>query len=266
MPQLVEYLRKEIEKGKPDLIITDFEPALPRAAKSVGVPFISLDHQHILSVCKLSSLPFSIRQYAEFMSRVVDLYYSGQQHTIVSSFHFLPLKPKCRDISTVGTIFRPEITEVKPEIGKHILVYLRRHVRPELLQILADAGCEMRIYGLGEQPAQGKLTFCPVDRHRFVEDLATSRAVICTAGNQLISETIYLDKPILSFPEAGNQEQRFHSFLLKDAGIGMTLDIQAITQNDIRTFLDKPEQFIGQIDKDQFKGNKAALEAIRRYC
>ena len=44
---LSRRLRADIEKETPDLVITDFEPTLPRVARHVGVPFISLDRQHV---------------------------------------------------------------------------------------------------------------------------------------------------------------------------------------------------------------------------
>jgi uncharacterized protein (TIGR00661 family) len=47
-PKLIQGLQDEIEREQPDLVITDFEPSLPRAARRAGVPFISLNHQHFL--------------------------------------------------------------------------------------------------------------------------------------------------------------------------------------------------------------------------
>src|SRR5207248_900326 len=52
---LIKELSTEIRRERPDLVITDFEPALPRAAKECGIPFISLDHQHFLTVSDLST-------------------------------------------------------------------------------------------------------------------------------------------------------------------------------------------------------------------
>ena len=44
MRQTLLYLGHAL--AKPDLVITDFEPLLPRAARLEGVPYISIDHQH----------------------------------------------------------------------------------------------------------------------------------------------------------------------------------------------------------------------------
>jgi hypothetical protein len=46
--KLLARVRHLIREEGADLAITDFEPSLARAARSTGVPFISLDHQHFL--------------------------------------------------------------------------------------------------------------------------------------------------------------------------------------------------------------------------
>src|SRR5262249_50619291 len=94
LPKLVEEIRAHIDRYPPDLAITDFEPALPRAAKATGLPFLSLDHQHFLSFCNLDGLPPSLRMHAWMWGKVVERYYSGQVESVVSSFFSAPLKRK----------------------------------------------------------------------------------------------------------------------------------------------------------------------------
>lgn len=56
MPRRIDRLCHGIECDQPGLVVTDFDPLLPRAATRMGVPFISLDHQHFLLAYDLSSL------------------------------------------------------------------------------------------------------------------------------------------------------------------------------------------------------------------
>ena len=42
---------------------------------------------------------------------------------------------------------------------------------------------------------------------KFAEDLARCKAVVSSAGEQLMSESLYLGKPLFSMPEGGNFEQ-----------------------------------------------------------
>jgi Glycosyl transferase family 1 len=65
----VTEVMPEIERCRPDLVIADFEPILPRAARRARVPFVSFDHQHYLVAGDLSELPFLERSGAGWCVR-----------------------------------------------------------------------------------------------------------------------------------------------------------------------------------------------------
>ena len=262
---LSRRLRSDIERESPDLAITDFEPALPRAARRAGVPFISLDHQHVLLTSDLSSLPMELRWHAFFMAQIVRGFCRGQMQTVVSSFYFPPLKPRAQDVTQIGVLLRSEVLEATPERGNHLVVYLRRFGSPEVFRALEACGCEVRIYGLGDQPSSGRLRFLPIDMHRFVEDLATSRALISTAGNQLIGEALYLEKPVLAMPEHRNHEQRINGHFVQCSGAGLSVGMEQISPVHTRHFMEQCEAFRARINRRQVCGNTAALNIINQY-
>ncbi len=80
---LVDRLFPEIEKFGADLVVTDFEPALPRVAARYGIPFVSVDHQHFLRAYDLGSLPLFLSVQAFFMSHVVSMYIKNPAETLV---------------------------------------------------------------------------------------------------------------------------------------------------------------------------------------
>ena len=53
----VRELQERLEADRPDLVLTDFEPLLPRAAERCGVPYASIDHQHFLTTYSLRGMP-----------------------------------------------------------------------------------------------------------------------------------------------------------------------------------------------------------------
>ena len=90
LSSLIRDLAAVIRKEKPDVIVTDFEPALPRAARRVGVPFVVLNHQHFLVVSDLSALPRSLQLYAAYMSVVVGRIIRGNRRRLYLRFLFHP--------------------------------------------------------------------------------------------------------------------------------------------------------------------------------
>lgn len=146
---LSRRLRTDIETEAPDLVVTDFESALPRAARRAGVPFISLDHQHVLLTSDLSSLPMELRWHAFFMAQIVRGFFHGQMQTVVSSFYFPPLKPRAQDVTQIGVLLRSEVLEATPERGDRLVVYLRRFGSPEVFRVLEACGARYAFTGWG---------------------------------------------------------------------------------------------------------------------
>lgn len=257
---------KAIEKYTPDLVITDFEPIVSRAAERCGVPYISLDHQQFMLNYDLSSLPRYLQRHAIYMARMIKAYYSKQQESIISSFYFPRLRAGVTNVTQIGVLLRSEILAAPRERGPHLVAYLRRQTAPAVFQALMECGCEVRIYGVGRQPSRGNLKFFPIDFNRFVSDLATSRALISTAGNQLVGEALYLDKPVLVMPEPNNYEQHINAHFLEQSGAGSAVSMPKISGRIICRFLDRYAGELPLMDRARLHGNPAALRIINSYA
>lgn len=264
LPRLLSRLERVISRSSPDLVITDFEPSLPRAAQRCGVPFISLNHQHFLLANDLSKLPLPLRRRASLMGMIVGAYYTGQQETIVSSFYSPPLKPLYQHVTQIGVLLRPHILKACKERGKHLLAYIRKDALPNVIQAFRHCGRPVKVYGLGRLPDEDSVRFCEVNDAAFVEDLATCEAVITTAGNQLVGEALYLEKPVLAMPEVNNFEQFINGFFLEQSGTGSTVPLEQVTPQDITCFLDRADEFLTKINPEKLNGNDQALASIQR--
>jgi uncharacterized protein (TIGR00661 family) len=265
LPRLVASLEEMLRCQRPDLVITDFEPALPRAAARCGVPFLSFDHQHFLTTYDLSSLPLGLRLWAKGLGSVVGLFCGGQAETIVSAFFFPPLRASCRDVTQVGVLLRPEILQARRAHGDYLLVYLRRDVPDHVLQTLGGCGRWVKVYGLGPRRREGALEFCPISEGQFMRDLAGCHALVCTAGNQLVGEALYLQKPVFAMPERKNYEQFINAHFLQQSGAGAWSPMCRFEPRLLAGFLDRCEEVRARIRPERVNGNAAAVAAIRRH-
>ncbi|MFM9197073.1 MAG: glycosyltransferase family protein, partial [Planctomycetia bacterium] len=82
---LVDRLMRELDAFHADLAITDFEPALPRAASRQGIPLVSIDHQVFLLAFDLEALSWSLLWNAWFMSHAVWMYVVVAADSVVSA-------------------------------------------------------------------------------------------------------------------------------------------------------------------------------------
>lgn len=264
MQQRAAAMMPMFDKHRPDLVISDFEPILPRAARIRGIPLVSFDHQHFLVVSDLSSLPTMLRHQANLAAPFVRAFYDWQVETVVSSFYRVPLKPDVRNVTQIGTLIRPEVKSVKPQSDGFLLAYMRRHPVPGLFSAFDALGMPVKLYGLGVHPDRGNVQFRAVDERRFVEDLACCEAVATTAGNQLVGEALYLRKPVLAIPEPNNFEQAVNAHYLQLTGTGRSVT-RELRASDLRDFIDDLDALRSRIVPEAVFGNDDALRAIERH-
>lgn len=262
---LVLWLEHQLRSHKVDLVLTDFEPSLPWAAKNCGIPFISLDHQHFLTVSDLSELPLSLRFPAGLSAPIVGAFYQGQVETIVSSFYFPPvLKQYQESVVQIGVLLREDILQLPKANYGHLLVYLRRFAPENVMQALANSPLPVRLYGLGERPSVGNITFCPVSNYHFLDDLATCHALISNAGNQLIGEAMYLGKPVFGMPETRNFEQFINAHYIASSGGGEWSRVEEFNLDRLTRFLDRCDGYQCK-DIDRLHGNPLAIATVEKH-
>jgi uncharacterized protein (TIGR00661 family) len=265
MPELLAALRASLAEEQPDLVISDFEPALPRAAHQMGIPHISLNHQHFLLTYDLRSLPIWLRWHTVYMSLVVRAYDSPAVARIVSSFYFPPLRPGITNVTQTGVLLRPSVLESEASCRSHLVVYWRRQAPRGALEALAQQNREVRVYGLGQRESRGRLRYFAADEARFVADLASCSALICTAGNQLVGEAIYLGKPILAIPEPGNYEQYINAHFVAGMNAGAWVAPRHFTGDAVRRFLDQSGSFHSTVPATRMDGLPTALAVLHPF-
>lgn len=265
LPRTIKTLSERLRREQPDLVITDFEPALPRAARQCGCPFLSVDHQHFLRICDLRQLPLSLRWRAAYLAVAVGAYYRGQAETIVSSFYFPPLRRGLAGVTQVGVLLRQAVRQARPRLGSHLAAYWRRAVPEAVLAVLEQTGLQTRVYGLGARPARGRVSFHPISETAFLEDLASCTALLCTAGNQVIGEALYLGKPVFALAETGNFEQAINAFFLRASGAGDALWMEEFSAARLHLFLARLERYRARIRPDRLDGLPEVLAILRRY-
>ena len=193
---IIDSLCKVIHDFKPDLAVTDYEFFLPRAARRLGIPTVSLDHQHILTHCRYPVPPRERLNRFMTVASVKYLFSTAERH-LVSSFY--PLPPLDDKTELIPPILHRDVLDITPQQGDHVVVYMRSGMTKQLFNALTSNKREYRIYGLGQTENIGNLHFCPLSRQGFLEDLATAAYVICNAGHTLTCEALYLKKPVLAF-------------------------------------------------------------------
>ena len=112
----------------------------------------------------------------------------------------------------------------RPERGEHLLVYQTATTHRALPETLKRLGVPARVYGLRRDltadVVDGSVTYRPFGEARFIDDLRTARAVVAGGGFTLLSEAVFLRKPVLSVPVERQFEQVLNALYLEELGYG----------------------------------------------
>jgi len=257
---VVDKVARVIDLFDPDLILSDYEYFTPLAARKLGRPCVSLDHQHILTHC-IYSVPPSQRLSRFMTCFVVRRFYSYASRFLITSFYDLPPQDP-RTTVVLPPLIRNEVAGQQPLQGEHVLVYQTSPTFRRLLPVLEETRRRFVIYGLGEERSRKNLVFKAHSKEGFIHDLASCRYVITNGGHNVVSEALYLGKPVLSFPIADAYEQFLNSHFLRENGYG-DYSTDAIPSRELfDSFESRLDQMSDSVRRGSFFGNRHVVKLL----
>ena len=203
-PQSLDAIRQLALVERPDLFITDFEPLTALAAASLGIPCVSIDNQH--RFCQPLGRTFHFRYMygrmaGEFVRRWIKPRASASWPCFTSArpVGIFAASTPSSAIELPGSNPATATTCSSTAAAGSACGWSRSQHRPGALHRL----------WLQVPPPPTSSTSGPATK--FAADLASSRAVVATAGHQLISEARYFGKPLLVVPMPNQHEQAINA-------------------------------------------------------
>lgn len=236
----VELFRKHFEPFDPDLVISDFEPFSAWWAWRNRVPFISIDHEHMLTLCKLEHR--ARNWFSRLTASVVtECHYIGALAYIIVNFFKAPLRIDSAILAP--PIIRPIVGTLKSTQGEHVLIYSTTGIgEGQLMQTLNKFDRQkFYIYGFDKSAEYKNCVFKKRSTEGFLTNLAGARGVVASAGFSLISECMHFKKKMLLLPIAGQYEQIINAHYAQKLGLGVSAD--KLDEKNLGRFLneiDKP--------------------------
>jgi uncharacterized protein (TIGR00661 family) len=219
IPRVNRQILDLIDHWQPDVAICDREFFLPHAASRAGLPIFSLDHSHVLQVCRYHVPASQAISWA--LARLEDsLFFNYTRHNLVTSFFHPELKPDGQN-ELLPPVLRPAVRDHHPTIGDHVFIYQTTPTFTALIDLARQLTRPVIVYGYrNENATDGNLTFKPFDQTAILADLAASSYAVVNAGHNLICEALALGKPLLSFPIANTFEQFINAWHIRALGYG----------------------------------------------
>jgi uncharacterized protein (TIGR00661 family) len=224
-------------------------------------PMIAVDNINMLDRCHHDAEIIGSEHEDFLLARaVVRSMVPGAIEYLVTTFFEPPISRG--GTTLVPPIIRPEIEAAETERGDHLVVYFGGD--PKLIEALKASGVPCRVYGMRGGPDEGEtddnLEYRPRSNEGFVEDLRTARGVVAGGGFSLLSEAVYLGKPVLAMPLHGQFEQLLNARYLEREGFGVCAP--EVTPEVLGGYLDRLDDFEAALAGYEQDGNAVTLQTI----
>jgi uncharacterized protein (TIGR00661 family) len=269
VPKNIAAYFELVDHFQPEVVISDFESWAYLYGKTHGLPVLSVDNMQIMHRTKIPQEVIDGNRMAfELTKAFVKTKLPFCNAYFITTF----FRPEVRkpDTRLFPPILRPEILAAKPSNGDHLLVYQSGVGNEAFDSALQQTGVPCRIYGSqktassGSELRDGNLWFRPFSEATFIDDLASCAGVIAGGGFTLMGEAVFLHKPMLSVPLAGQFEQYLNASYLAREGYGMfaeSVDDPAI----IKTFVAEIPRLASRVATFAQVDNREILDAIDEF-
>jgi len=260
----MEYAQKEI--GKPDFVISDYEPICAQYAYAYDVPFFTIDQQS-----KYIKNDFPILNGLNYVDERMRLnMFFPKANRIVFSFY------KYNNIDTDTKVFAPIVRKnlVERENANHYLVYLSSQEGfsqsiDDITNVLGNFPEEtFYIYtksDVSHLKLDKNVIVCNHHTNSFEEHLMTCKGVITNAGHTLISEAMYLKKPVYAIPFK-TYEQHHSASMISELWLGV--EAEDLNINRLQHYLDMDKRYaynFKQWDVQEKLLGKSEVEEVVNY-
>ncbi len=247
----------------PQVVISDFESFSYYFAKVHRIPILSIDNMQVINRCTLDlAIPEEETENHRLAKAIIKAKVPFCARYLVTSFFDAP--PRKPRTEVVAPILREAILNTTPSRGEHILVYQTATSQTDLVEGLARVkGQKFLVYGFNRDEDHGDIQLKKFSEDGFIHDLASSKAVLTNGGFSLISEAVYLHKPVLSFPLSGQFEQYVNGAEVERMGYGR--NFAKFSPDAVKAFLFDLNDFTQAVSQHHQEGNHQILTAVDQF-
>lgn len=147
----------------------------------------------------------------------------------ILALSFLPkLHFSGQKINVVPPLLRSELKQIQVETGGFYLAYMVNPGYGDEVMHFAKANPKLKIKAYWDKKEAAEtenplpnLSFHRVDDKKFLVDMANCKGLVCTAGFESVCEAMYLGKPVMMIPVAGQYEQACNALDAVASGAGI---------------------------------------------
>ena len=214
-----------IQDTQPEVVVNFYEPlaGLYNLLFAPKIAFWAIGHQYLESHPEFTFAPK--RGLEKFLFQLHTRFTAwGASERLALSF--LP-KENCNGVRVVPPLLRQEVKELTVSQGDFYLTYMVNPGYAEEVLTFAKNNPEVHIKAFWDKKGAAacenplpNLSFHRINDQKFLEAMAACKGLICTAGFESVCEAMYLGKPVVMVPIAGQYEQACNALDGEQSGAG----------------------------------------------
>ncbi|MEB2775966.1 glycosyltransferase family protein [Algoriphagus sp. D3-2-R+10] len=224
--QSLREIHEVVKAEQPDIIL-NFYDLLGGIYNGIFKPkaqYWVIGHQYLIYHPNFKFAPAKgfNKFFFKFNTRLTAL---GASEKLALSFYQLESTDK---ITVVPPLLREDVKKLTPTSGDFFLTYIvNSGYSAEVLSFAkANPHLHMRVYWDKKDAAENEyplpnLSFHRVHDKNFLRDMAACKGLVSTAGFESICEAMYLGKPVMVIPVAGQYEQACNALDTAYSGAGI---------------------------------------------
>ena len=224
--------------GRPDLVVSDYEPVCAQYAYAMDAPLVTVDQQSKY-LCGDFPEPLNGQYYRDEIERL-RMFFPKAEKRLASTFFTVSAKG-ATDVTLCPPVLGDAILDIKRQksASPEILIYLssQKPFGQSFDDIAAACAAHpgVRFHLFGKNIPAMNAVNVHVYRHgdpAFHAVLARCHGVVSTAGHTLLSESMYLGIPVCAIP-LPLYEQEMNARAIAEGGFGVNtsrLDADLLSQ------------------------------------
>jgi UDP-N-acetylglucosamine--N-acetylmuramyl-(pentapeptide) pyrophosphoryl-undecaprenol N-acetylglucosamine transferase len=214
---------------RPQLVISDGDHAALLAARTYGIPNIAIGHDLVFGAhVELPTLP----RRALASQRLNSLPTSAANLRL--AVHFLPLRSRDWKLR----IARPDVAPLTAQDHDgSIVCYFRDDNGERITAALAERGFAVNWFTAQSVSVPGVQVLKP-SVVGFRAAVARAKAVVGSAGSNVLAECVAQQKPVLALYRGSDTEQQLNALLVEQGGVGVGATFENFAA-PMATFVDR---------------------------
>jgi len=250
-------IRRIIKEFKPELLITDADPISHSAAFFSRIKRLSIDNPQVLLYRKYK---INFGEFLSWFFLIIAVKISVMNADKYIIYDFSDEQIDDTRVLFLKPLIQEGILKQKPTYGNHVFVYQTSISTEFITEILKKIDETFVIYGFNKDLVDENLIFKRFNEDDFYHDISSAKAVIANGGFTVLSEALYLKKPIFSLPIRHQFEQVVNGQFVESLGAGVYhMDLN---EENLKDFLDNLDTYKENLKSYDPGNQKQTLKRI----